>query len=235
MRENRISVIIGNISQKYVNEAAAYSGGVEETHFTRWIKWAGVAACVVLVAAFGISVSKGRLFGTKEDIAVLDNGNTINFIESDSAMKQSDIALQLETRALEESEVGKLFHGLPVTAYALFNAEDSNIIGIEGNIDDMKLIVSKSDMMLNDVVIEGEEKASDVDGVSVYAGYFITKADSRGGKTVIYYASFKLGGCTVYLEHAGPDDESETVRDEIASVIKKVISFGEINLEEIKK
>ena len=108
MRENRISAIIGNISPKYVNEAAAYSGGVEETHFTRWIKWAGVAACVVLVAAFGIGVFKGRLFGTKEDIAVLDNGNTINFIESDSAMKQSDIALQLETRALEESEVGKL-------------------------------------------------------------------------------------------------------------------------------
>ena len=66
----------------------------------------------------------------------------------------------------------------------------------------------------NDTVIDGEENASDVDGVSVNAGYFVS------GKTAIYYATFKLGESTVYIEHAGAKDESENVKNEIKSIAK---------------
>ena len=76
---------------------------------------------------------------------------------------------------------------------ALFNNENESILGIEGKYDDMKLLVSAPGVSINDLVIDGEETASDVDGVSVNAGYFTS------GKTVIYYATFELGENTVIL------------------------------------
>ena len=122
-----------------------------------------------------------------------------------------------------------LFNDLPVTAYAIFNAEDNNILGIEGEVDGMKMIVSGPDVSLVDAVIDGEENASDVDGVSVNAGYFVS------GKTAIYYATFKLEKSTVYIEYAGAKDESVNVKNEISSMIQKLIALRELNLNQISK
>lgn len=229
MRKNRISETIGNIDQKYVDEATAYSGETKAVRRPAWMKWGAIAACFALVAVIGFGVFQSGLFEGKEQIATLENGSKINFVKSDGGVAQFDIAFEISTRDLTEDEISNLFGDLPVTGYALFNNEDDSILGIEGQYGDMKLLVSASGIKISDTVIDGEEKASDVDGVSVNAGYFTS------GKTVIYYATFELGESTVYIENAGKKDENETVMNEITSAIQDFIALGQINLMEIEK
>ena len=52
-----ISEIIGNISDKYVDEAILYTGKENKLHHSRLTKWGALAAClcIVLAAAFAIS------------------------------------------------------------------------------------------------------------------------------------------------------------------------------------
>ena len=230
MKRKNISETIDNINPKYVNEATTYTGDAKKNIYrTGWMKWGTIAACFALVAVLGIGILQSGLFGGGEQIATLDNGDAINFIKTDSAVGQLDIAFQIATRDLKENEIKTLFNDLPVTAYAIFNAEDNSILGIEGKLDGMKLIVSVPDVSLVDTVIDGEETASDVDGVSVNAGYFVS------GKNAIYYATFRLGESTVYIEHAGAKDESENVKNEISSMIQKLVALEEINLDLITK
>lgn len=229
MRKNRISETIGSIDQKYVNEATAYTGDAKAVRRSVWMKWGAIAACFALVAVIGVGVFQFGLFGGNEQIATLDNGSKINFVKSDGGAAQFDIAFEISTRDLTEDELANLFGDLPVTGYALFNNEDDSILGIEGKYGDMKLLVSASGVNISDLVIEGEEAASDVNGVSVNAGYFTS------GKAVIYYATFELSESTVYIENAGKKDESETVRSDIADAIQKIIALEKINLSSITK
>lgn len=229
MKRKNISDAIGRINRKYVDEATSYTGRKKISRHNGWLKWSGAAACFVLAAALGIGIFQGDLFGAKEQISTLDNGDEIRFIKSDAGSGQLDIAVQIETRDLTESELGLLFKDMPVTAHVVFNADDGDAIGLEGRACACKLIVSAPDIMLNDTVIEGEEVTSDVDGVSVRAGYFTNR------KNVIYYATFKLGDNTVYVEHAGDKEESETVRSEISYVIQKLIALEEINIAQFSK
>lgn len=229
MRKNRISETIGNIDQKYVNEATAYTSDAKAVCRPVWMKWGAIAACFALVAVIGFGVSQFGLFGGNEQIVTLDNGSKINFVKSDGGVAQFDIAFEISTRDLTEDELANLFGDLPVTGYALFNNEDDSILGIEGKYGDMKLHVSAPGVNISDLVIEGEETASNVNGVSVNAGYFTS------GKTVIYYATFELSESTVYIENAGKKDESETVRSDIAKAIQKIIALEKINLSSITK
>lgn len=229
MRKNRISETIGNIDQKYVNEATTYTGEEKAVHRPIWMKWGAIAACFALVAVIGFGAFRSGLFVGNEQIATLDNGSKINFVKSDGGVAQFDIAFEISTRDLTEDEIANLFGDLPVTGYALFNEEDDVVLGIEGQYGNMKLLVSAPGINISDTVIDGEEKNSDVDGVSVNAGYFTS------GKTVIYYATFKLGESTIYIENAGKEEESETVRNDIADAIQKIIALEKIPLSSIPK
>ena len=229
MRKNRISETIGNIDQKYVNEATTYTGEAKTVRRPAWMKWGAIAASLALVAVIGIGVFQSGLFGGNEQIATLDNGSKINFVKSDGGVAQFDIAFEISTRDLTEDEISNLFGDLPVTGYALFNNEDDSILGVEGRYEDMKLLVSAPSININDVVIDGEEAVSDVDGISVNAGYFTS------GKTVIYYATFELGENTVYIENAGTKEENETVKNELATAIQNLITLEKIDLTSIRK
>lgn len=229
MRRDKLSAAIGNINEKYVNEATAYTGAARTDRHTGWGKWGIAAACLVLAAALGIGIFKSGLFFDGVQIAVLEDGSKIDFARSASAMGSLDLAFEIETRDLTEGERQTLFKALPVTGYAVFNAGDDRIIGFEGEISGIKLIISFPDVTITDTVIEGEEGVSEVDGVSVNAGYFTS------GSNVIYYAAFALGESTVYVEHAGPKDRSETVKNELSAVIQKLIALGEIDLYQIPR
>lgn len=228
MKRNQISETIQNINTKFVDEATSYTGETKVTH-PAWMKWGAIAACLALAAVLGIGIFQSGMLGGREQIATLDNGNKIRFVKSEAVAGQLDIAYQIETRALTEQEMDAVFADLPVTAYALFNAENGQILGIDGNIYDMKLIVSAPGVNLRDAVIEGEESTSDVDGVFVNAGYF------HRGNYVIYYATFHLGECAVYIEHVGARDDGETVRNEITSAIQDLIELNRIDLSVINK
>lgn len=229
MRKMKISEAIGRIDRNYISEAAAYQGKIGSVYRPVLIKWGAVAACFALIAVIGIGVFRSRPFGG-DNAVTLAGGDTIRFVQSDAAAaKQLDIAFEDRTRALTVKEIANIFGDLPVTAYAIIDRENDRVLGIEGRYDNMKLTVSAPWINLSDTVIEGKEKTSTVNGISVLAGYFKNRAN------VIYYASFRLGDNTVYIEHAGPKGKSETVKTEIAEAIRKLTSLKQIDIAGIQK
>ena len=67
------------------------------------------------------------------------------------------------------------------------------LIGFEGQVGNVKVIISTSDVQLLDTVIVGTEKVSEINGITIVAGYFVTDPNSRGEQNAIYYATFEIG------------------------------------------
>lgn len=230
MKEERILRALGDVDNQYIKEAEPMK---KTRKMNAWRKWASVAACFALVAVIGVGIFQSGMFGVKTDIATLDNGETITFVKGDTITSSMD--LDVTARELNDEEIKMLFADLPVTANAYFDTDNHNILGFEGKIDDMKLVVSTQGVKLLDTVIDGNEYASTVGEVSINAGYFVTKANSQGVKTVIYYATFDIGENTVYVEYSGVESESETVKTNLVDTILKLIENGEFDLSQIKK
>ena len=184
----------------------------------------------------GYQVFQSGLFGNKTDIATLDNGNEIIFVKSETAGSSIDIDGTITTRQLTETEAASLFPNLTVTAHAVFRVEDTvsdsnkELIGFEGKIENAKVVISTTDIALLDTKIVGSEESSEVNGTSVTAGYFVTDRNSMGEQNVIYYATFKLGDSTVYVENAGAKTESESVKNDLATIIQELINNGALDL-----
>ena len=181
-------------------------------------------------------VFQSGLFGNKTDIATLDNGNEIIFVKSETAGSSIDIDGTITTRQLTETEAASLFPNLTVTAHAVFRVDDTvsdsnkELIGFEGKIENAKVVISTTDIALLDTKIVGSEESSEVNGTSVTAGYFVTDRNSVGEQNVIYYATFKLGDSTVYVENAGAKTESESVKNDLATIIQELINNGALDL-----
>ncbi len=229
MTEKRILSALGDVNEKYIKEA---DPRIKPNKKTGWRMRTSIAACFMLVVVLGIGIFYGGWFGSSKDIAALNNGDAITFTKSDG-IAGSTMDLNVITRELTAEELDSVFADLPVTAFAYFDAEKQNLLGFEGKIDGIKLIISTTDRKLVDTVIEGDKYDSEVQGVFVKAGYFITKANSQGVKTAIYYATFELGGNTVYIEHAGTEENSERVKNEVATAIQQLIQHGAFDSSKI--
>lgn len=66
MSREKISEVIDNIDEKYVNEAACYEGKIKETKKATWYKWGTMVACFALLAFVGIKFIPMLI--SKEDI-----------------------------------------------------------------------------------------------------------------------------------------------------------------------
>lgn len=224
MRKSRISEVMQNIHPKFIDEANEYARAKTYARPV-WVKWGMFTACLCLVIA-AVFAATG-LFRGFNQIAVLDNGDEIRFVKVNGALAQRDSAVR--TRKLTDDEIVEMFGDLPIAGYALFDEKDGRVLGIEGSYGDMKLLISAPGIDIRDTVIVGADTASEVYGVSVHAGYFIS------GKTVIYYASFRSGESTVYIENAGNKDGSENVRKELASAVQSLILLKNVDMSRIAK
>lgn len=223
MNEKRLLKCFGGIDEKYVEEAAPAGRSVKKM---RLAGWGVVAACFVIAAAICVGILQ---FCNNDDVAVLENGEMITFVKSDMAASPSAQDINVKSRELTDEELDRLFPNLPVTAYALFFPPNQNqFVGLEGKIGNIKLVVSMADFQILDTIIEGNEESSIVNGIPVTAGYFVTKPNSKGKKTAIYYAFFELGNSRIYVENAGAEDKSEIVKNELADMIDTLISNGEL-------
>ena len=208
MKEKKLLRALGNVDNQYIKEAEPMK---KTSKITNRQKWVSVAACFVLVAVIGVGVFQSNLFGTKNDIATLDGGETITFVKND--LSQSSINLNV----------------------TYFDADNHNILGLEGKIGDTRMVVSKQGVNLLDTIIDGNTITSSVDGVDINAGYFVTKSNSQGIKTVIYYATFDMGENTIYVEYSGVENESETVKNNLVDTILKLIENGAFDLSQIQE
>ena len=81
MRKKRISETMGNINQKYVNEATAYTGEAKAARRPVWMKRGAIAACFAVILAIGIPVISD-LFVSPDQKDIVDS---IMLIEYDNA------------------------------------------------------------------------------------------------------------------------------------------------------
>ena len=232
MTNEKLYEVLGDINENYVKEARAD----HKAKKPGWATWGSVAACFAVIAVLGISVFQRGLFGNKTDIATLKNGTEIVFVKSEMTASSIDIDGAVTTRQLTEGEIATLFPNLPVTAHAIFRTSDMDagnsleLIGFEGNIGNIKMVISTTKISLLDTEISGNGEISTVNGTSVLAGYFVTDPNSNGEQNVIYYATFEMDGCKVYLENAGTKADSETTKNQLAEVIQKLIENGELDI-----
>ncbi len=233
MNAKKFSEVMGELDTKYVDEAIGYK---KETKKPVWVKWGAAAASFTAAAVLGAILFQSGLLGNKTDIAALDNGDKIVFVKSETAASSIDIDGIITTRQLTEEEIAALFPDLPVAAHAVFMTGDmgtdhsQKLIGFEGNIGNIKMIVSTSDIQLLDTVIDGTEERTEINGINITAGYFVTDPNSKGEQNAIYYAALELGSCKVYLENSGAKENSEAIKNQLAEVIEKLIENGELDL-----
>jgi len=231
MNSRKFSEAMSELNSKYVDEAINYK---KKSKNPVWPKWT-IAACFA-VAALVIGLFQSKLFGNRTDVATLDNGNKIVFVKCNTAGNSLSLDIDIDTKQLTEEETHSLFADLPVTAYAIYtkNSMDAgnsqNLIGFEGEIGTIKMIVSTSDIQLIDAVIAGKEQSTKINGTSITAGYFVTDSNSKGKQNAIYYSAFELGNCKIYLENSGTIENSETTKNQLAEVIQKIIENGKPDL-----
>ena len=236
MNAKKFSDAMSELDTKYVDEALNYKKKAKKPG---WIKWGAMAACFAVIAVLGVGVFQSGLFGNKTDIATLENGTEIVFVKSEMTASSIDIDGAVTTRQLTEDEIATLFPNLPVTAHAIFKTSDMDagnspeLIGFEGNIGNAKMVISTTNISLLDTEISGNEEISTVNGTSVTAGYFVTDPNSNGEQNAIYYATFKLGDSTIYVENAGAKTESETIKNDLATIIQELINNGALDLSAI--
>ncbi len=234
MKEKEISKLynsITNVDNQFIEEAQT-----KKKKKIGWLKGAAMAACFVAVTVLGVGLFQSGLFNSHTDIATLNNGDKIVFVKSDNVGGSLALDVDATTRSLTEDETSALFPGLSITANAIFRNSDMDtgssqeLIGFEGKIGNVKIIISTSDVQLLDTKIVGAEETSEINGTSITAGYFVTDPNSNGKQNAIYYATFEMGNCKVYLENADTKDNSETTKNQLAEVIQKLIENGELDL-----
>lgn len=226
MKKEQLYEVIGDINENYVNEAR---GTIKKNSRAVWTKWVAVAASFALVIAIGIAFLQGP--GNQPYTATLSNGSEITFVKGEHGVSNLDIAL-VGIRALSEVETSAVFGNVTVDADVGFEEGTNEFIYLEGTVDGFDITVARSDIS-PDTVIDGDESVSDIDGVSVSAGYFLTKANSQGNKTAIVYASFEVGNYTIYLETSGAEDESEDLCNALAEEIQKLIDTASFDFSQI--
>lgn len=229
MKEKEISKLynsITNVDNQFIEEVQT-----KKKKKNGWLKWAAMAACFAVVA-LSIGLFRGGLFDANTDTANLDNGSKIVFVKSDNVGGSLALDVNVTKKPLTEDEISALFSDLSITANAIFLNNDidadgsQKVIGFEGQIGNVKIVISTSDVQLLDTVIVGTEESSEINGITITAGYFVTNPNSKGEQNAIYYATFKIGGCEVYLENGGTKDDSETTKNQLAEVIQKLIENG---------
>lgn len=232
MKEKRLLKAMSQVDEKYIEEASP----AQRTKRPGWLKWGVVAACIAVIAVLGAGMFQSGLFGNKTDIAALDNGDKIVFAKSETAGSSIDIDGIITTRQLTEEEMAALFPDMPVTAHAVFMTSDMDsgnsrkLIGFEGNIGNIKMVVSTSDIQLLDTVIIGDEGSAEINGTNITAGYFVTDPNSKGEQNAIYYAALEFGSCKIYLENSGTKDNREATKNQLVEVIQKLIENGDPDL-----
>ena len=223
MKREKISETIQNINAKHVDEATVYNGEKTTKHKKTWIKWSAVAACLIICVALFLSIGR--------EYVKLDNGDILIFNAS-TELGVADMIRSDEFRDLSESEIKSLFKDLPATkATVTFNPDNGSVWSIEGYINGKTLLIA-APFYSNSCIVDPSWSSltSNVNGISVEAGYYFGDANN-----VIYFAEFKLGESTVYIEHSGLKEENDTVKKEIADIIEKLTELGKIDLNIIKR
>lgn len=228
MKKEQLFDIIGEVEEQKILEANKDVSKKKKVQ-KAWLKWGALAAClcIVTVSIIGISTKKQPL------IVELSNGDEVIFSTNTELYTYSlDIAIA-DSRDLSESEANAIFGNTDIEAYISFEEGSNEFIILDGKIDGFSISVHRKDIP-SCIEIEGEESTSNINNIAVTAGYFITEANSKGKRNAIVYGEFEIGNYRVYIETAGDKSELETLCNEVAKEIYKLIENTSLDFDVIK-
>ena len=197
-----------------------------------------VAACLVaIVAVTGIVGSNMGWFGSKGYTVNLANGDSIVYHIGSTNVASIHVGYPVSSRKLTDAELDAI---LPETterrsAIGTFREENGELLRVEGKLGDATIIFAQDNFPISDVVLEGNESSSSVNGIPVTTGYFVTSPNSRGEQSAIFFASFSIGNTNVYVECYGDKSDADAVSQETADLIFSIITKGEPDFSAITK
>lgn len=187
-----------------------------------------LAACFALLVALSVFLADNAgLFLPRAYSEDLGKSGKLSFYKSGGEADAADINLpdDVAARLLTDEEKISFFGSLenaPEHGYGYFNINTGEFYRLEDKIGETTVILATHGAPLSCTSVEGETKTSAINGTPVSAGYFVTRANSRGERNIIYYATFELNGLTVYLETGGSSLEKEKLLSAISGIIAEM-------------
>ena len=192
------------------------------------------AACLLMVmfvtAFWGNNAGwfDGKIYTAESD------GGTLKFYKTASPGSGSlDFGVDVTSRELTADENAMLFGDLGVASHGIFDAQNKQLLHVEGRNGNTKIILAAHGVPVTDAVIETNRKTSEINGVRVSAGYFITRANSRGERNIIFLAQFELNGKQIYVECGGDLNMSEKWETEISYTLDALTKINAFDFASI--
>ena len=191
-------------------------------HAKKYLALAACMVCVIAAAVFGV---RSGWFDRRYTVT-LESGEAIVY-QSVRKPDRADSMVydgELNHRALTAEELKTLFPALADAAasgsvYADFDAKTGALVYAEGRLGDVHIHLAAAGVPLTDTVIPGTESTAKIGGTDVKTGYTVTKRNSKGNRTAIFYAEYALNGTAVDLELAGDSSEGVQLSERLTGIL----------------
>lgn len=221
---------LSNVDDRFISEAE------EKKHGKSVIKFAlPIAACFALVFAVVLSMLNFQNMFLQSGVAhsgtAYENKYTLYFNKV-VGINVSEIDIKGHFwKELTQEQKEKLLPGIAekyqidgtvhyshaegVTSvfevYTVIKADGKNI----------KITIAQGEVA-KDCIVSGKPIFSEIEGVNVEAGIFVTDKNSKGERNYIYYADFSIDDIAYHVEYSGEKNDN----DYFASVIADIILGG---------
>ena len=142
MKEMRLMQIIGDIDEKYIDEAAPAEQKKKAMRFTPWVRYASIAACAMLVIGIGIfaiTQHRGNIIDTP---AQSEEADSSDFVQSGNPYAEYDTLEEAENTSGFEISVPDSYGGYTEPYYAVIEGKILEVQYYNG--DDRGMIIRKS-------------------------------------------------------------------------------------------
>ncbi|MBP0982362.1 MAG: DUF4367 domain-containing protein [Oscillospiraceae bacterium] len=142
MKEMRLMQIIGDIDEKYIDEAAPAEQKKKAMRFTPWVRYASIAACAMLVIGvgiFAITQHSGNIIDTP---AQSEEADSSDFVQSGNPYAEYDTLEEAENTVGFAISVPDSYGRYTEPYYAVIEGKILEVQYYNG--DDRGMIISKS-------------------------------------------------------------------------------------------
>lgn len=223
--ENRMRGAVLSYQKAYSRKAAA----------SKRMKLLAVpaAACLALFAVLGY-----RFRLTRPLHMTLENGTEIVYRAPDVSFVNAKCVWPEHsgTRMLTADELHTLLpcSAQPDPCEAVFRTDTGEFIHTETRIGDVHVHLSKNGFPVTDVIVTGTQTYTDICGVPVTFGYFLTKPNSRGIRTAVLYVSYARSDLNYYLEIGGDEARTEELGTALGNLVYEMLEADAPDLSGIQ-
>ena len=142
MKEMRLMQIIGDIDEKYIDEAAPAEQKKKAMRFTPWARYASIAACAMLVIGIGIfaiTQHRGNIIDTP---AQSEEADSSDFAQSGNPYAEYDTLEEAENTVGFEISVPDSYGGYTEPYYAVIEGKILEVQYYNG--DNRGMVIRKS-------------------------------------------------------------------------------------------